>query len=154
MLQHRILGFVWGFTFVAAIKFAIGFSKVPEEDKLGKETYNRLISIFSKNKYGYHTRFMSDFELFLESILNEKFIDDSTLYYDDPYTSKEIEDMEVGLNGDFSKADVRHLVRDKDHGHAASLKTLQHPDRVGTNYEKSDALSCYKILPKGQMPRV
>lgn len=28
------------------------------------------------------------------------------------------------------------------------------PDRVGTNYPKGDALSCYKILPKGQMPRV
>jgi hypothetical protein len=46
---------------------------------------------------------MSDFELFLEAILNEKFIDDSTLYYDDALTSKEIEDMEAGLNGDFSR---------------------------------------------------
>jgi hypothetical protein len=45
---------------------------------------------------------MSDFELFLEAILNEKFIDDSTLYYDDAMTAKEIEDMEAGLSGDFA----------------------------------------------------
>jgi hypothetical protein len=25
---------------------------------------------------------------------------------------------------------------------------------VGTNYARSDDLSCYKILPKGQMPPV
>ena len=97
---------------------------------------------------------MSDFELFLEAMLNEKFIDDSTLYYDDAFTSKEVEDMELGLNGDFSKADVRHLIKDRDAGHHESFKSLRYPDRVGTNYAKSDALSCYKILPKGQMPRV
>ena len=97
---------------------------------------------------------MSDFELFLEAMLNEKFIDDSTLYYDDAFTSKEVEDMELGLNGDFSKADVRHLIKDRDAGHHESFKSLRSPDRVGTNYPKSDALSCYKILPKGQMPRV
>jgi len=97
---------------------------------------------------------MSDFELFLEAMLNEKFIDDSTLYYDDAFTSKEIEDMELGLNGDFSRADVRHLIKDKDAGHHESFKSLRFPDRVNTNYERSDDLSCYKILPKGQMPTV
>ena len=97
---------------------------------------------------------MSDFELFLEAMLNEKFIDDSTLYYDDAFTSKEIEDMELGLNGDFSRADVRHLIKDKDEGHHESFKSLRFPVRVGTNYTRSDDLSCYKILPKGQMPSV
>lgn len=139
---------------MAVLKFGLNMTAVPKEDDIGKEGYHRLLSIFSKNKYGYHTRFMSDFELFLEAALNEKFIDDSTLYYDDAYTSKEVEDMELGLNGDFSKADVRHLVRDKSDDHHASFKSLMRPDRVGTNYPKSDDLSCYKILPKGQMPRV
>jgi hypothetical protein len=55
---------------------------------------------------------MSDFDFFLEAILNERFIDDSSMYYDDPILSKEIEDMESGLNGDFAEADVKHLVRD------------------------------------------
>ena len=50
-----------------------------------------------KNKYGYNTRFMSDFDLLLEGVLNERFIDESTLYYDDPSVSKEIEDMELGF---------------------------------------------------------
>jgi hypothetical protein len=145
---------LWGITLFSFIKFNFNFSKKPEEDAIGQEGYHRLLSIFSKNKYGYHTRFMSDFELFLEAMLNEKFIDDSTLYYDDAFTSKEIEDMELGLNGDFARADVRHLIKDKDAGHHESFKSLRFPDRVGTNYTRSDDLSCYKILPKGQMPSV
>ena len=40
---------------------------------------------------------MSDFDLLLEAVLNERFIDDSSAYYDDPISSKEIEDMETGL---------------------------------------------------------
>ena len=60
---------------------------------------------------------MSDFDLLLEAVLNEKFIDDSTAYYDDPVTTKEIEDMETGLNSDFAEDDVRNLVSDKSHGH-------------------------------------
>jgi len=127
---------------------------MPKEDAKGSEGYHRLLSIFQKNKYGYNTRFMSDFELFLEAILNEKFIDDSTLYYDNALTSKEIEDMEAGLNGDFSRQDVRHLLHDKDEGHHESFKALMRPGRVGTNYGSSDDLSCYKILPKGVHPRV
>ena len=67
---------------------------------------------------------------------------------------EEIEDMELGLNGDFARADVRHLLKDKDDGHHESFKSLRFPDRVGTNYARSDDLSCYKILPKGQMPPV
>jgi hypothetical protein len=45
---------------------------------------------------------MSDFELLLESALNEQFLDNATLYYDDEMTATEIEDQEVGLVGDFS----------------------------------------------------
>lgn len=88
---------------MAGLKAAFGFSAVKKEDEKGNEGYHRLLSIFQKNKYGYNTRFMSDFELFLEALLNEKFIDYSTLYYDDALTSKEIEDMEAGLNSDFSR---------------------------------------------------
>ena len=126
-----------------------GFSAVPKADDFGSEQYNRLVSIFSKNKFGYHTRFMSDFELFLEAMLNERFINESTLYYDDKATSWEIEDLEAGLGGELAKADVRHVNRDVPNTDHESFKALQYPDRVGTNYDKGDALSCYKILPKG-----
>ena len=73
----------------------------------------RLQSIFNKNKYGYNTRFMSDFDLLLEGLLNERFIDESTLYQEDPSVSKEIEDMESGLSGEFSEADIKNLTKDK-----------------------------------------
>jgi len=53
------------------------------EDKKSEEVYYRLISLFGKNRYGYHTRYMSDFDLFLEAVLNERFIEESTKYYDD-----------------------------------------------------------------------
>ena len=148
----RVVGCMWGFTVFAFLKTFVGFSKKVEEDKKPVEVYNRLVSIFSKNKYGYHTRIMSDFDLLLEAVLNERFIDDSSGYYDDPILSKEIEDMEQGLNGDFAEADVRHILKDKDDGHHGSSKTVRFPDRVGTNYEKSDDLSIYKVLPKGQKP--
>jgi hypothetical protein len=97
---------------------------------------------------------MSDFDFFLEAILNERFIDDSSMYYDDPILSKEIEDMESGLNGDFAESDVKHLVRDKDEGHHDLKKCVRYPGRFGTNYEKTDNLSVYKVLPKGQRPLV
>jgi hypothetical protein len=35
---------------------------------------------------------MADFDLLLEAVLNERFIDDSTAYYDDPVTTVEIAD--------------------------------------------------------------
>lgn len=89
-----------------------GFAKQKEEDKQGKEVYFRLQSIFSKNKFGYHTRFMSDFDLFLDAALNERFIDESTLYYDDEIVAKEIEDTESGLANDLSEADIRGLLHD------------------------------------------
>ena len=92
---------------------------------------------------------MSDFDLLLEAVLNERFIDDASAYYDDPITSKEIEDMELGLASDFSDADVKHLLKDKDDGHHGGKKCIRYPGRFGTNYEKSDDLSVYKILPKG-----
>jgi hypothetical protein len=77
---------VWAFTFFAVAKFFIGFKQKEEEDKRPQEVYNRLISIFQKNKYGFHTRIMSDFDLLLEAALNERFLDDSSGYYDDPVT--------------------------------------------------------------------
>jgi len=97
---------------------------------------------------------MSDFDLLLEAVLNERFIDDSSAYYDDFISSKEIEDMETGLNSDFSEADVQHLLRDKGEGHHESKKCMKFPARFGTNYEPSDDLSIYKIMPKGQKPIV
>lgn len=143
---------MWGFTFIGMAKFFTKFSKKAEEDNKPTEVYNRLVAIFQKNKYGYNTRIMSDFDLLLEAVLNERFIDDSSAYYDDPVLSKEIEDMEQGLNGDFAESDVRHLLKDKDHGHHEGIKCLKYPARFGTNYDKSDDLSVYKILPKGQKP--
>ena len=88
------MAFIWGITFFAIFKTFNNFKKAEVEDKKETEVYNRLISIFQKNKYGYHTRIMSDFDLLLESALNQKFIDASTEYYDDPINSKEIEDVE------------------------------------------------------------
>ena len=94
---------------------------------------------------------MSDFDIFLEGMLNPKFIEQSVLYYDDKFTCLEIEDNEAGLTGEFSEADVRNLNKDRAGEHGAAFKSLRYPDRVGTNYQRSDdALSCYKILPKGE----
>ena len=93
---------------------------------------------------------MSDFDFFLEAVLNERFIDDSSAYYDDAISSKEIEDMELGLNSDFSEQDVQHLLRDKNDGHHSGKKCLKYPARFGTNYQPSDDLSVYKVFPKGE----
>ena len=150
----RVMAFWWGFTFFAMGKFLTNFSAQVVEDKKPQEVYNRLISIFQKNQYGYHTRIMSDFDLLLEAVLNERFIDDSSAYYDDPILSKEIEDMEQGLQSDFSESDVKHLLKDKSDGHHDSKKCVRFPARFGTNYEKSDDLSIYKVMPKGQKPIV
>ena len=142
---------LWGITFFAMVKFGLGFSKAEVKDPKDMEIYNRLNSIFLKNKYGYNTRFMSDFDLLLEGVLNERFIDESTLYYDDPVVSKEIEDMETGLNGEFSQDDIKNLLKDKS-SHAEAGKTIRYPGRVGTNYDRSDDLSCYKVHPSGSKP--
>ena len=37
---------------------------------------------------------MSDFDLLLTSMLNEKFLDGSTAYYDDPVVANEVTDVE------------------------------------------------------------
>ncbi len=145
---------IWGLSVFAGLKAAIGFSEVKKADEVGAEGYNRLLTILSKNKYGYNTRFMSDFDLFLEALFNQRFLDESTLYYEDATTEKEINDMEAGLNSDFSHADVRHLLKDRDTSSHDSFTALRFPDRVGTNYAKSDDLSCYKILPRGVKPQV
>ena len=100
-------------TLVGAIKGALAFSEPPASKDVENEENYRLMSIFSKNKYGYNTRFMSDFELLLESVLNEKFLDNATLYYDDELTATELEDQEQGLAGEFSQQDVQGLLHDK-----------------------------------------
>ena len=142
---------LFGFTMFAALKFGIGFSAVHEKDPMQTEIYFRLNSIFAKNKYGYTTRFMSDFDLLLEGALNERFVDESTLYYDDEVVSTEIEDMEAGLNGEFSEDDIRNLLKDKSH-HGEGEKALRFPDRVGSGYGRTDDLSCYKVHPSGSKP--
>ena len=144
----RVVGALWSITLMGAIKGALGFSEVPASKEVADEENYRLLSIFQKNKYGYNTRFMSDFELLLESVLNEQFLDSSVLYYDDVLTATEIEDQEGGLAGEFAPADVQALLHDKSSHDHESYKALRHPDRVGTNYPKGDALSCYKSLPK------
>lgn len=139
---------MWGLSITCAFMGLSRFVSKEEENKTDKEIYYRLLSIFSKNKYGYHTRFMSDFDLFLEAILNERFSNDANSYYDDPMIEKEIADQEAGLVHDHSDSDVRHLLRDKEHGHHGNFVSYRYPDRVATNYDKGDQLSCYKILPK------
>ena len=111
----------------------------------------RLNSLFAKNKYGFNTRFMSDFDLLLESALNERFVDDSTAYYDNPIKAKEIEDMEQGLNGEFSEDDIKDLIKDKSE-HASPALVMRYPGRVGDNYQPSDDLSIYKTHPSGSKP--
>jgi hypothetical protein len=112
------MGFVWGLTVVSFIQFLTGFSAKPAEDKFASEQYDRLVSVFSKNKFGFHTKFMSNFDLFLEAALNERFLEESTKYQDDFTTGQEIEDTEAGLGGELAPADIRHLNRDPDNGHA------------------------------------
>ena len=150
--QTRILSFMYGVTFLSAVSFFNGLTQNPDktDDNIGNEGYMKLRTQFSQNKFGYNTRFMSDFDTFLEAFLNNRFINESTDYYQDEVVSKEIEDMEAGLVGDFSKADIKNLMKDhEEHSHEPA-KCLMHPDRVGTNYPKDDSLSCYKILPKRQ----
>ena len=77
---------------------------------------------------------MSDFDLLLESALNERFVDDSTAYYDNPIKAKEIEDMEAGLNGEFSEDDIKDLIKDKS-DHASPALVMKYPGRVGSNYQ-------------------
>ncbi len=142
---------MWGLTFFAGVRFLAGFSKTSSSNPKEAEVYFRLNTIFQKNKFGYNTRFMSDFDLLLEGVLNERFIDESTLYYDNPIVTKEIEDMELGLNGEFAEDDIKLLLKDK-HEHASPKLTTKFPARVGTNYPVSDDLSCYKIHPVGSKP--
>ena len=94
---------------------------------------------------------MSDFDLLLTSMLNEKFLEASTAYYDDPLVASEVVDVEQGLNGELTDDDVRNLLKDKS-SHGAAFKSVHYPDRVGDNYPKTDDLSCYKTHPVGTKP--
>ena len=148
----RVMANLWGFTFVSGLIFLTRFSKTESVDPKQNEVYMRLNSIFAKNKYGYNTRFMSDFDLLLDSMLNERFIDESTMYYDNVIKEKEIYDMEQGLAGDFVEDDIKDLLKDK-HAHGSHFKSLKYPGRVGSNYTGAQAdMSCYKVHPSGSKP--
>ena len=82
----------WGLSFLCIGKSSLNFTAVPTVDTLQTEGYHRLLTIFSKNKYGYNTRFMSDFEVFLDAVLNERFLDESVAYYRDEMTGLEVQD--------------------------------------------------------------
>ena len=126
--------------------------KEPKVDDKPHIVYSRLLAIFQKNKFGYNTRIMNDFDLLLTSALNERFIEESTQYYDDPFTTTEIEDVEAGLNSDFSESDIRHLLKDKI-AHADPPSCSKFPGRFGSNYPESDDLSIYKVHPKNVHPK-
>jgi len=144
---------IWGVTIISLAKAALNqySSQAVASPNQENEVYMRLQSIFAKNKYGYNTRFMSDFDRLLDAALNERFLDESALYYEDPVVQKEIEDMEFGLTGEFAESDIKNLLKDPS-SHDAAHKSLRYPDRVGSNYRKSDDLSCYKVHPKAKGP--
>ena len=102
----RVLCTLYGFTLIGFCKFIFSFKDPVPEDKTGEEVYHRLITLFSKNKFGFHTRIMADFDTLLEAAMNMKFIDDSTMYYDNPVAAREIEDIEAGLNSDMTEGDI------------------------------------------------
>ena len=151
--NERVVCLIYGLTVLSFVKFLTGFSSTTSKDPKDAEIYFRLNSILSKNKYGFNTRFMYDFDILLEGVLNERFIDESTVYYDNPVVLKEIEDMELGLNGEVSESDIKEWLKDH-HEHGSVDKCLQYPARVGTNYEKSDDLSVYKVHPLGEKPKL
>ena len=67
----RAAGMLYTITFISALLATQNFS-VPKPGKpVEEEQHYRLLSIFAKNKYGYNTRFMSDFEQFLEAITDK-----------------------------------------------------------------------------------
>ena len=117
-----------------------------EDERRQHAVYARLHTLFRKNKFGYHTQITNDFDLLLEAMLNEKFVDASTLYYDDPNTQKEIEDVESGLNGDMTESDIANLLKDRK-GHPAREKCFRYLARFGTNYDRTDDLSVYRVVP-------
>ena len=110
-------------------KHTVHITSKKEKNPYQDEIYFRLNSVFAKNKYGYTTRFMSNFDLLLEGAINERFIDESTLYYENPVKTKEIEDMESGLNGDLAEEDIKDLIKDRS-SHAEGAKILRYPGRV------------------------
>ena len=148
----RVMSALWGLSWIGFFKFFNSFKDKPEASKTEPEMYNRLLTIFQKNKFGYHTRIMSDFDLLLEASMNERFLNESTEYYDD--FQEEIEDMELGLNGDMSEADIAFMMSDKGDHHDAGKLCVGLPGRFGTNYAPTDNLSVYKVLPKGEKQQI
>ena len=144
---------IWRITGYAVLKGLMNqySSQAVESPTDENEVYMRLQSIFQKNKYGYNTRFMSDFDLLLDAALNGRFLDEASNYYEDPFVQKEIEDMEFGLGGELAESDIKNLLKDS-HSHGEQHKSLKYPGRVGSNYTNSDDLSCYKVHPRGSRP--
>lgn len=152
---HRVISTLWGFSLCCFFVFLSRMKRrgVVEDTSDEVEMYHRLHTIFQKNKFGYHTRLFADFDNLLQGALNQDFINASINYYDDPVTGSEIEDVEAGLANDQSKEDIRNLLADKGAAHHDEPKCMVHPARHGLNYEKTDALSPYKVLPKGVAPK-
>ena len=76
------MAWMWGLTFLSGGRFLMQFSGTTEKNPKEADVYFRLNSIFMKNKYGYNTRFMSDFDLLLEllDILLDDFLSDVLLH--------------------------------------------------------------------------
>ena len=67
----RVLSTLWGFSFIGLLKFFFSFrTPKPADTKVDDESYHRLVTLFSKNKFGYHTRIMADFDRLLEAAMN------------------------------------------------------------------------------------
>ena len=58
----------------------------------------------------------------------------------------------MGLNSDMTEADIQNQLADKSGHHDSGKLCMRNPARWGTNYDKTDSLSVYKVLPKGVKP--
>lgn len=68
---------MWVATCIAAVSACFKFSAQAVEDEELNASYHSLVTIYNKNRYGYPTRIMADFELYLEAALNQRFLDSS-----------------------------------------------------------------------------
>lgn len=68
---------MWVSTCVCATYALFKFSAQKIEDEELNASYHGLVTIYNKNRYGYPTRIMADFELYLEAALNQRFLDSS-----------------------------------------------------------------------------
>ena len=145
---------IYGITFFAGVRIFTEMSTAPKDNTGDNIVYQRLTTIFQKNKFGYHTQLYADFDNLLQTSLNEQMADKSSPYYDDPSACDEIQDVEEGLNGQQTEEDIFSLVQDKDDHHGNPKLVMQYPGRVGYNYERTDDLSIYKVHPRGVMNKI